>query len=36
MCGVLWNGVEVKGYAIQHSELVKGGTLEFQMSAEPL
>jgi predicted alpha-1,2-mannosidase len=33
---VLWNGKEIKNYIIQHSELLKGGDLVFQMGAKPL
>lgn len=29
-------GVDLTGNAIHHREMVKGGVLEFQMSAEPL
>lgn len=33
---VIWNGKEIKNYIIQHSELMKGGDLVFQMGAKPL
>ena len=32
---VRWNGVDMKGYKIQHGDLIKGGVLEFEMSNQP-
>jgi predicted alpha-1,2-mannosidase len=33
---VLWNGVALEGYTIQHRELVRGGVLQFEMSEYPV